>query len=186
MRRLIIAVLLMAEPQVVCRLGPPDPPYNAYSDQSSSPDALELAGKVNAALRAYCIPRCPRISMFRNATASNLMLLRTSEQMKLVYKPAFFTTVYEASGDSAILALLAHEVGHAIDGIAPAAWMKSNWDPELRADAWAGCALGTMKLSQRAMQVAFTTLEKYPSSSHPDWNTRLPVIQLGFRQCGGK
>ena len=186
MLRFLLAVWLMAEPQVVCRLGPPDPPYNAYSDQSSSPDALELAGKVNAALRSFCIPRCPRISMFRNTTASNLMLLRTSEQMKLVYKPAFFTTIYEASGDSAILALLAHEVGHAIDGVASAAWMKSNWNLELRADAWAGCALGSMNLSQRSIQAAFTTLSKYPSASHPDWDTRLPVIQLGYKQCGGK
>src|SRR5215471_10359794 len=145
MLRLLLAVSLIVEPQVVCRLGPAESTYNAYSDQSSSPDALELAGKVNAALRSFCIPNCPRISMFRNATASNLMLLRTSDQVKLVYKPAFFTTVYEASGDSAIMALLAHEVGHAIDGVASAAWMKSNWNTELRADAWAGCALGSMK-----------------------------------------
>ena len=51
MLRLLLAALLMAEPQIVCRLGPPDPPYNAYSDQSSSPDALELAGKVNGYLK---------------------------------------------------------------------------------------------------------------------------------------
>jgi hypothetical protein len=64
--------------------------------------------------------------MFRNATASNLMLIRTSDQMKLVYKPAFFTTIYDASGDGAVMALLAHEVGHAIDGVASPSWMKRN------------------------------------------------------------
>jgi hypothetical protein len=185
MLRLLIAVSLIAEPQVVCRLGPADAGYNAYSDQNSSPDALELAGAVNAALRSFCIPNCPRISMFRNTTASNLMLLRSSEQMKLVYNPAFFTTVYEASGDSAIMALLAHEVGHAIDGVARAAWMKSSWNSELRADAWAGCALGQMNLSKRSREAALTTLQKYPSSSHPEWNTRLSVIQVGYTQCSG-
>jgi len=175
---------MIVEPQVVCRLGPADATYNAYSDQSSSPDALELAGKVNAALRSFCIPNCPRISMFRNTTASNLMLLGTSEQTKLVYKPAFFTTVYEESGDSAIMALLAHEVGHAIDGVAHPVWMKSSWTSELRADAWAGCALGELNLNKRALEAALTTLQKYPSSSHPDWNTRMPVIQLAYKQCG--
>jgi len=182
MLRFLLAVWLMAEPQVVCRLGPPDPPYNAYSDQSSSPDALELAGKVNAALRSFCIPKCPRISMFRNATASNLMLLRTPEQMKLAYKPTFFTAVYEASGDSAIMALLAHEVGHAIDGVAQAAWMKSNWNSELRADAWAGCALGSMKLSSRAVQAAFTTLSKY--RFHTSFSTLAALLHSKVRVRG--
>ena len=181
-----LPALLIAEPQIFCRLGPTDASYNAYADQSPSPEALELAGKVNAALRSFCIPMCPRISMFRNATASNLMLIRTSDQMKLVYKPAFFTTIYDASGDGAVMALLAHEVGHAIDGVASPSWIKSNWNSELRADAWAGCALGQMKLDKRSQQEAFTTLSKYPSPSHPDWNTRLPVIQIGYTQCGGK
>jgi hypothetical protein len=186
MLRVLLTVLLTAGPEVVCRLGPADPPYNAYSDQSSSPDALELAGKVNAALVALCRPKCPRISMFRNPTAANLMLLRTSEQIRLVYQPAFFTSVYQASGDSGILALLAHEVGHAIDGVAPATWMKSNWNSELRADAWSGCALAKMNLSSRSLQAGFTILSKYPSPSHPDWSTRLPIIQFGYTQCGGK
>jgi hypothetical protein len=79
--------------------------------------------------------------MFRNATASNLMLIGSGGQMKLVYKPAFFTSVYETYGDGGILSLIAHEVGHAIDAAAPANWMKTNWSLELRADAWAGCAM---------------------------------------------
>src|SRR3954469_20100127 len=118
--KLLLSVLLLANPEFVCRLGPADAPYSAYSDQSSSPDALELAGKVNAALGPACRPNCPKISMFRNTTASNLMLMRAPDQTKLVYKPEFFTRVYEAYGDGGILALLAHEVGHAVDAAAPA------------------------------------------------------------------
>ncbi len=183
---ILLSLLLAADPEVICRLGPPDPPYSAYSDQSSSPDALELAGKVNAALAPFCRPKCPRISMFRNSTALNLMLLGSPEQLKLVYKPAFFTAVYEGSGDSGVLAVLAHEVGHAIDGVAPAAWMKSTWSSELRADAWAGCAFAKMNLASRPLQNGLATLARYPSPTHPDWNTRLRVIQLGYTQCGGK
>jgi hypothetical protein len=124
--------------------------------------------------------------MFRNPTASNLMLIRAGDQMKLVYKPEFFTTVYENEGDGGILAMLAHEVGHAIDGAAQASWMKSNWSAELRADAWAGCALGKMNLNSRSVQAGFRTLSKYPSPAHPDWKTRLATLQFGYSQCGAK
>ena len=186
MLNFILSALLFADPMLVCRLGTSEGTYNAYSDERSSGDALELAGKVNAALVSECRPNCPRISMFRNPTASNLMLLRDGDQVKLIYKPQFFTSVYESYGDGGILAIIAHEVGHAIDGTTKASWVKSNWSPELRADAWAGCALARMNLKPRSLQSAYAALSKYPSSVHPDWNTRLPVFETGYKQCGGK
>jgi hypothetical protein len=185
MLKFLLSVLLMANPEVVCTLGPAGPSYNAYSDERSSGDALELAGKVNAALVSSCQPKCPRISMFRNPTAANLMLMRDSGQTKLVYKPAFFTSVYESYGDGGILALIAHEVGHAIDASAPAAWMKSNWTSELRADAWSGCALAKMNVTSRSLRAGLDALSKYPSTAQPNWSVRLPVIEAGYAQCGG-
>jgi hypothetical protein len=186
MLKLLLSILLFAEPTLVCKLGTTDTAYNAYSDERSSGDALELAGKVNAALVSECRPNCPRISMFRNPTASNLMLLRDSDQVKLVYKPQFFTNVYDTYGDAGILAILAHEVGHAIDGSAKASWMKSNWSPELRADAWAGCALARMNLRPRPLSAGYAALSNYAPQSGPDWNTRTSVIETGYKQCGGK
>jgi hypothetical protein len=56
---------------------------------------------------------------FRNPTASDLMLIRGDGRVKLVYKPAFFTSVYDKYGDGGVLAIMAHEVGHAIDGTTP-------------------------------------------------------------------
>jgi len=185
MLRILLSALLLAGPEVVCRLGPDDPPYNAYSDEGSSGDALELAGKVNAALVSWCRPNCPTISMFRNPTASDLMLIRADGRVKLVYKPAFFTNVYEKYGDGGILAIMAHEVGHAIDGAMPVPWMKTNWNPELRADAWAGCALARMNLTPRTLQAGLNALSKYPSPAHPNWTVRIPVLQAGYTQCGG-
>jgi hypothetical protein len=185
MLRILLSALLLAGPEVVCRLGPADPPYNAYSDEGSSGDALELAGKVNASLVSWCRPNCPTISMFRNPTASDLMLIREEARVKLVYKPAFFTSVYEKYGDGGILAIMAHEVGHAIDGAMPTPWMKASWNPELRADAWAGCALARMNLSSRTLQAGLNALSKYPSPSHPNWTARIPVLQAGYMQCGG-
>jgi hypothetical protein len=185
MLRVLLSALMVIGPDVVCRLGSADPSYNAYSDERSSGDALELAGKVNAALVPSCRPNCPIISMFRNPTAAGLMLIRGDGAVKLVYKPAFFTRVYESYGDGGILAIMAHEVGHAIDGAMPAAWIKTNWTPELRADAWAACALARMNLNSRTLQAALRALSEYPSPSHPDWSARLPVLQAGYTQCGG-
>src|SRR5215467_692899 len=185
MLRILLTVSMLTGPEIVCRLGPADPPYNAYSDEGSSGDALELAGRVNAALVSWCRPNCPTISMFRNPTASDLMLIRGDSRVKLVYKPAFFTSVYDRYGDGGILALMAHEVGHAIDGAMPSPWMKPNWTPELRADAWAGCALARMNLTPRTLQAGLNALSKYPSPAHPNWTARIPVLQEGYTQCGG-
>ena len=185
MLRVLLSLLLAIGPEIVCRLGPADPPYNAYSDERTTGDALELAGKVNAALASSCRPNCPTSSMYRNPTASNLMLIRAEDRVKLVYKPAFFTSVYESYGDGGILAIMAHEVGHAIDGAAPVAWVKTNWTAELRADGWAGCALGRMNLSSRTLQAGLNALSMYPSPSHPSWTVRIPVLQTGYIQCGG-
>src|SRR5262249_20964457 len=141
----IVSSLMAALLQVVCALGADSSSYNAYADQRPSGDALELAGRVNAALVSACRPNCPTIAMFRNATAPNAMLIAvTAGQFKILYKPEFFTAVYEKYGDGGILAVLAHEVGHAIDAAAPAPWIKNSWSPELRADAWTGCAIAKM------------------------------------------
>lgn len=178
-------LLLAPAMQVVCALAPNASSYNAYSDQRPSGDAMQLAGRVNAALVSACRPNCPTIAMFRNPTAPNAILIRTPGQTKIVYKPEFFTAVYDAHGDGGILAILAHEVGHVVDSSAAPSWMKTRWTPELRADAWAGCAFARMKLNARALQAAMTTLSKYPSVSHPDWPVRLPIVREGYTQCGG-
>jgi hypothetical protein len=183
--RILLGSLLMADPQVLCTLGPETASYNAYSDERPTPDALELAGKVNQALVSSCRPNCPTIAMFRNTTAPNAMLMKSPGQAKFAYKPEFFTTVYERSGDAGILAIVAHEVGHAIDGALPVSWIKKDWSAELRADAWAGCALGRMNLTARALQAGLSTLAQYPSRSHPNWETRLPVVRMGYVECGG-
>jgi hypothetical protein len=176
---------LMPEDQVLCSLGSGGTKYNAYSDVGPTPDAMELAVLVNGALRSMCQPNCPTIAMFRNASAPNVMLVVTGERAKIIYEPGFFTTVYETYGDGEILAILAHEVGHAIDTHRAPQWMKTSWSPELRADAWAGCALARMNLSVRPLQAGLTALSKYPSPAHPDWLTRIPILKAGYMQCGG-
>jgi hypothetical protein len=177
--------LPLAAAEVICALGPAASSYNAYQDQRPTPDAMELAGKVNAALSPICRPNCPEIAVFRNATAANAMLVVANGDAKIVYAPQFFTSVYDTYGEGAIVALIAHELGHAVDETAPAAWIKRDWPAEVRADAWAACALAKLNLSTRALGETLTALEKYPSPVHPPWTQRLPALRLGFTRCGG-
>lgn len=147
---------------------------------------MQLAAEVNTALTPICRPNCPQIAIFRNETAPNATLIASNGDAKIVYAPQFFTTLYEAYGDGAILAVIAHELGHALDETAPATWMKRDWPVELRADAWAGCALAKITLSTRGLRETLTALAKYPSPAHPGWIQRLPALRLGYTQCGGE
>jgi hypothetical protein len=188
---LLCAFLLSfgASAEVICALGSGASTYDANADQRPTSDAMQLAGRMNAALSPTCSPKCPQIAIFRNATAPNAMLVVTADQAKFVYAPQFFTAVYDKYGDGAIIAIIAHEYGHALDETSPAPWMKNGWTPELRADAWAGCALAKSDLSLNDLTEALTAVSKYPPSApaggHPSWAMRGPALRLGFLHCGG-
>src|ERR1700722_19931739 len=130
-----------ATAEVICALGDGASSYDPKADQRPTGDAMQLAGRMNAALSPTCAPMCPQIAIFRNATAPNAMLEVTADQAKFVYAPKFFSAVYDNYGDGAIIAIIAHEYGHALAETLPAPWMKSEWTAEPRADAWAGCVL---------------------------------------------
>jgi hypothetical protein len=188
---LLCALLLVfgARAEVLCALGSGAASYDAKADQRPSADAMQLAGRMNAALSPTCLPKCPQIAIFRNATAANAMLVVTDDQAKFVYAPQFFAAVYDRYGDGAIIAIIAHEYGHALAETIAAPWMKSGWSPELRADAWAGCALAKSDLSSKDLSEALTAVSKYPPSAHPDdqpsWSLRVPALRLGYVHCGG-
>jgi hypothetical protein len=159
--------------------------YKPGEDQRPSSDALELAGRVNAAARTLCGDRCPTMALFRNATAPNTILLVDAGKAKMVYAPQFFTSVYETWGDNGVAAIIAHEVGHALDDAMGAAWINKNWSAEMRADAWAGCVLARMDLGADGIEPGLNALSKFPAPSNTNWNTRSPAIRTGYAQCGG-
>jgi hypothetical protein len=184
---LALALPLAAASDIVCALGSGTSAYNAYQDQTPTRDALELATRMNRALAPYCLPRCPELALFRNNTTPNLMLVVNSDgQAKIVYAPQFFTKVDETSGDGAIVGLLGHVYGHALDETTPVNWINRGWPPEVRADVWAGCALGKANLSARSLGEALAALAQYPSPAHPGWSQRLPGLRLGYTHCGGE
>ena len=125
------------------------------------------------------------MALFRNATSPNIMLLNDAGQAKIVYSPQFFATAYDRYGDLGILALIAHELGHALDATLGAKWVNEKWTPELRGDAWAGCILAHVDPGVGGYTPSLEALASYPSSAHPDWSQRLPVVRAGFAGCGG-
>jgi hypothetical protein len=191
MRRLLCCLIsasmisLAAGEEVLCALGPGASSYDAKADQRPTADAMQLAGRMNAALSPTCTPQCPQIAIYRNATAPNAMLVVSADQAKFVYAPQFFTAVYDRYGDGAIIAIIAHLYGHALDEVRPATWMKSEGTRELRADAWAGCALAKSDLSPGDLAEALNALSKYPPLTHPNWAMRLPALRLGYIHCMG-
>jgi hypothetical protein len=186
MRGLLLCLLpVSAMAQVICALGAGASSYQPSQDQRPAGDAMQLAARVNAAEKAICASNCPEVALLRNATAPNIAFIANQGQAKLVYAPQFFATVYSDFGDAGIIAMISHEVGHALDDTLGAAWINKDWKPEVRADAWAGCVLAKGGVTAREVPSALGALEKYPPSSHPDWNSRLPAIRTGYTRCGG-
>ena len=176
---------LIGAAQVVCALGSGASSYKTSADQRPSPDAMQLVIRANAAAKTICVSNCPEVVVFRNASASNLMLIADAGRAKLVYAPQVLTDVHDRYGDDGIVALVAHALGHALDDGMGAAWIKKSWTSELRADAWAGCILARLDPAPGTLQPSLSALAKYPSPSHPSWSLRLPALRTGYMQCGG-
>ena len=171
--------------QVVCALGPGAAAYKASEDKHPTADAMQLVGGTYAAGKSMCGTNCPEVILFRNATASNVMLVSDAGRAKIVYNPTFITSVYDRYGDAGVQAVMAHEIGHALDDTLGAAWIEKSWTPELRADSWAGCILAKSNLSPPDVTAALAALQANPSPAHPAWNVRLPAIRAGYSRCGG-
>ena len=190
MRRFAICLLCAfalagAGSDVICALGRGVANYNPKADERPTGDAMELARLMNKALAPTCTPRCPQMAIYRNTTAPNVMLVVTPEQAKVVYAPQFFSSVDDQYGDGAIIAMIAHLFGHALNEVQPANWIAADWSPELRADAWAGCALAKSDLSANDLADALIALSKYPPPNDSNWPLRAAALRLGYVHCGG-
>jgi hypothetical protein len=170
--------------EIVCALGPGAENYNPASDQRPTADAMEMAAGLSTAMSSICAPKCPAVPLFRNPTAANVMLVFTSGGPKVVYAPAFFQSIYDNYGEGALIGVLAHEYGHALDEIFPQKFGNGG-TPELRADAWAGCSLAKSHLTPARLDAALIGLSKYPTPGNPPWQIRLSALKLGYTKCAG-
>jgi hypothetical protein len=183
----ILSGFLLASPnnRIICALGPGTATYKPASDERPTRDAMELAGRLNAAAKSICGSHCPAVALFRNPTVGGVMFIANGDQARLSYAPAFFASVHDAAGDAGVFALMAHELGHGLDDVMGAAWVSNTWTPELRADAWAGCVFAKSGTTGSELAAALATLAKYPAAADPSWKIRLPVIRTGYTGCGG-
>jgi hypothetical protein len=169
-----------AKAQVVCSLGG-DTYYTPSRDMNATPAALRIADRVANVL---CGGTCGA-TLIRNPTAGTVLtVVLPYGAVKVVYNPQFLKSV-EAIGDGAIFGLFAHETGHIVDGRLNVAWMPTSWGRELRADAWAGCALARAALSEDQTKAALRAILQYPPPTHSAGDLRVPALDLGYESCGG-
>jgi hypothetical protein len=188
-RRLLAAAMLLplaASAEIVCALGTATSGYQPTADQRPSSDTMQVVRRVDEAYKSICLPKCPGAALLRNSTAPNLMLYVNADGGKMVYSPAFFSGVYGKYGETGIIALIAHVYGHAIDETTQSSWLPANWDPELRADAWAGCVLAKTSLPSSGVTSALGALATYPPLGQTGWSRRVPAVRLGYTHCGGE
>ncbi len=176
---LILATVSQAE--LVCSLGG-NSYYDPNSDRNATPDALRIA---QAVAKVLCSGTCG-VALIRNPTAGNVQtFIAPDGAAKVVYNPQFLKSVDTSLGDGAVFGILAHEVGHIIDGRGGAAWMPDSWGRELRADAWAGCALARAAFPEDKTTAALRSILGYPPPAHPARDLRVPALELGYQSCGG-
>jgi hypothetical protein len=180
----VAALPARGEAQVLCTLGTPATPYDSMADMPAMPSAQADLKKVKSAL---CPKGCGKVLLFSNPTSPNAVTVTDGSGVsKISYSPKFVASVQEKYGPAATLGIFAHELGHHIESTTSrATWMKAAWDGELRADAWAGCALAKMELRPSAAQAAVRALSTYPAAGHPDWTARAAVLRAGYTNCGG-
>jgi hypothetical protein len=181
---LAVMLPLRAQAQVLCTLGPATP-YDPMADMPPSAGAKADLTKVTTLL---CPKGCGKVLLFANATTPNTATVTDGGGVsKIAYSPSFASSVRSNFGPIATFGIFAHDLGHHLDATGTkAAWMKESWDAELRADAWAGCAMAKAQLTPSRQQAVLLAMSTYPSPHHPDWNARRAVITEGFTQCGGR
>ena len=156
--------------------------YDPNVDGNASPDALTIARQVALAL---CNGTCD-VALRRNPTVGTVQtFIAPTGEAKVVYNPQFLKSIDTTIGDGAVFGILACEVGHVVDGRMKPAWMPKSWVPELRADAWAGCALARAALPKDKTMAAVRAILENPSAAHPARNQRVPALELGYGSCGG-
>jgi hypothetical protein len=156
--------------------------YDPNVDANASPDALRIARQVGLAL---CNGTC-EVALRRNPTVGTVQtFIAPNGTAKVVYNPQFLKSVDTAIGDGAVFGILACEVGHVVDGRMKPAWMPRSWAPELRADAWAGCAVARAALPKDKAMAAVRAILENPSPAHSARNERGPALELGYQSCGG-
>ena len=176
-----------AETQAVCSLGPTaGQPYNPYLDQAPSPRALQ---ELQAIYTPLCPPPlgCGNYALFSNPSAPTILWTPVGPgYSKFAYNPFLLNQLASQYGTGASFGLLAHAFGHHIDFNTTPPWMNNSWSSELKADAWAGCALAKTGVGTGQIENALVAIAAFPVPGNPGWPQRQLAVRTGFINCGGQ
>lgn len=177
-----------ARAQIVCTLGVgPVQQYNPGWDMAPSSRAASELMQIYNLLCSSSPYGCGTYFLFSNPTVPNAMAMAVGPgQTKITYSADFMNSIAGEYGGGATFGILAHEFGHHLDIHLTPSWMNTSWSRELKADAWAGCALARAGVDTMAIENAITAIAAYPSPSHPHWPLRNQAVRTGFTSCGGQ
>ena len=122
----------------------------------------------------------------KEANVLNIEASVSHRKRFILYNPAYITTLNNVTKNKwAVMTLLAHEVGHHLNGHT---MHKGGSTPELEleADEFAGFILyklgATLKQSQNVM---YYIAKEKASRTHPSKNSRLSAIEKGWNKASG-
>jgi len=134
--------------------------------------------------RNFTIQECPNIN---NAVAKNIEISPGHKERYILYDATFFNNMDErANSDWAAISILAHEIGHHLNGHALNN-EGSNHQWELEADYFSGISLAKMGATLEEAQSAINTLRyEKATRTHPAKVDRLNEIEKGWNKGKGK
>ncbi len=190
-RKLIVLITLLFLVQITVSQN-----FQTVEDLNNACSQLGFAGDEDAEIavdkildqiglfKNFTIQECPNIN---NAVAKNIDIGSGKKERFILYDSEFFKRIDDkASNDWAAISVLAHEIGHHLNGHALND-EGSNHKWELEADEFSGFVLARMGASLDDAQSAINTL-KYEKATrtHPAKADRLNVIATGWSRGGGK
>ena len=120
----------------------------------------------------------------KQADVLNIEASISHRKRYILYNPAFITTLNDLTKDKwAVMTLLAHEVGHHLNGHTIG---KSGSTPELEleADEFAGFILHKLGANlQQSQNVMYYIAKETGSRTHPAKGSRLLAIEIGWKKA---
>ena len=122
----------------------------------------------------------------KQADVLNIEASISHRKRYILYNPAFITTIRDLTKNKwAVMALLAHEVGHHLNGHTI---RKGGSTPELelQADEFAGFILHKLGATlQQSQNVMYYIAQEKKSRTHPSKDSRLSAIEKGWNNASG-
>jgi hypothetical protein len=164
----------------ICAVGGDnEAPKNRFADAPSkeAQDIInDICRKIGVSSKSFTLEA---------ANVKNAEALILNEQRYIHYNPLYVRKLrIEGQTDWSMIFVLAHEIGHHINGdlLINSDYEKSQID-ELAADKFAGCALARLGASLDDVKKAALILNETGDNSHPPRDTRIVMAIRGWEDC---